>query len=138
MSNARTRRNRREGIAAKAQEAFAIDAQWRSNPLMAQPIRSNKSRFTRTNDSAYQWDGHNWVADEARERKIVRTEFDTPLLPEVAQARADGMKGVRWIDNDGGVTVTRTTDDIAMRAKPNKRQQRGSGQDVETWASKKD
>jgi hypothetical protein len=139
MSNARTRRNRRAGIAAKAVDAYAVDAQWRVNPMMRPDIASKRGHtFNAQRESnkrsAYRWDGQAWVADEARERKVVRTEFDTPLLPEVARARRDGMAGVRWIENQP--IVNRSTDDSAMRSKPAKRQLRGGGDEVETWASK--
>jgi hypothetical protein len=140
MSNARTRRNRRAGIAANAEVAHAVDTYWRTNPLMRPAIDARKGRFTRDVAIARRWDERSqaWVADEARERSITRTEFDTPLLPEVAAKRRDGMAGIRYLENDGGRTVIRSTDDSAMRAKPAKRQQRGGGQEIETWASKKD
>jgi hypothetical protein len=140
MSNARTRRNRRAGIAANAELAFAVNTYWRTNPMMRPAIDARKGRFTRDVATARRWDdaSQSWVADEARERSIVRTEFDTPLLPEVAAKRRDGVAGVRYLENDGGRTVIRTADDSAMKSKPAKRQQRGGGQEVETWASKKD
>jgi hypothetical protein len=145
MSNARTRRNRREGIAAKAADAFAVNTQWRTNPMMRPDIATNRYRvdgiarsdgFGHHHDSAYRWDGASWVADEARERKVVRTEFDTPLDPRVAIARRRNAAVAAGWEQGNGTTVHRSTDDSAMRSKPAKRQQRGGGDAVETWASK--
>jgi hypothetical protein len=138
MSNARTRANRRKGIAANALTAYAVDSQWRTNPLMRPAIDSRKGRFTRDNAIARRWDdaAQSWVADEARERKIVRTVFDTPLDPKVQRARVRNAAVAAGWEQGNGTTVIRSTDDSAMRSKPAKRQQRGGGQDVETWASK--
>jgi hypothetical protein len=136
MSNARTRRNRREGIAAKAVDAMAIDAQWRTNPMMRPAIDSRKGRFTRENHSAYAWNGESWERDEARERKVTTTIFDTELDPRVAIARRRNAAVAAGWEAGNGTTVNRTTDDSAMKSKPAKRQQRGGGDDVETWASK--
>lgn len=148
---------RRLRRAARRLDALDANEHYRTNADMNPPIRSNKSRFTRTVAIARRWvlprgvytvDGVNvctlfgtWTHDDARTPKQVRMILDVGLSDHshdmaIARQRLARRAYTRDVLFSAEPTIIRSR--TVVKIKPlSKRERRSIGAHaVETWASK--